>query len=259
MSEVKYKPVVGIIGVGFLGQCLVEGLSKLNRTVILSPRNLTRTADLSNRLNCKVAQNNSDVVAQSDLVFLATLPKDIVTTAKNLPWRKNQSAVSVAAGIGLPAIKAAVQPAKVFRAMPISAVRLLRGPTAFYPNDKHIFQLFNDLGSAHPLNDEKNFEIASIFGALYGYTHALIDEASNWAELHGLNSRYSRVLVSRMLSSAAANVIENTSDRPRKILDDLLTTGGITEAGLKVLDLNDGLQKWRQALTSSLNRSRQLE
>ena len=61
-----------------------------------------------------------------------------------------------------------------------------------------------------------------------------------------------------MIESAAKNVTENSSQRPRKLLDDLLTKGGITEAGLEVLDTTGALQKWQEALDTSLERSRKL-
>ena len=258
MPEEKFNFTVGIIGVGFLGQCLVEGLSKVGENIVLSPRNIKRTTALSKQFNCIVAEDNSEVVRKCDLIILATLPKDLAATAKDLPWQKDQCVISIAAGINLSTIEAAVTPAKAFRAMPISAVRLLEGPTAFYPLDDRIFELFDSLGSAHPLEDEKKFEVASIFGAFYGQIYALIDEVSNWAESNGLDAEYSRVLTSRMIESAAKNVIENSSQRPRKLLDDLLTKGGITEACLEVLDTTGALQKWQEALDSSLERSRKL-
>ena len=189
-------------------------------------------------------------------VLLATLPNDITSTAKDLPWRENQSVVSAAAGIQLSEITAAVRPAKAFRATPISAARLLESPTAFYPNDDHVFQLFSGLGSAHPVKDNREFEIASIFGAFYGHIYALIDEASHWAEANGLEAIYAGVLAARMMTSVATNEIENNHQRPREILEDLLTPGGITETGLEILDTSGALQKWQEALDSSLQRSR---
>ena len=258
MLREKFNFKIGMIGVGFLGQCLAEGLIKLGTDVILSPRNLKRTASLKQQPKCMVAANNSDVVARASVVLLATLPNDIASTAKDLPWRENQSAVSVAAGIQLSEIAAAVRPAKAFRAMPISAARLLESPTAFYPHNDRIFQLFSSLGSAHPVKDYREFEIASIFGAFYGHIYALVDEASHWAETNGLEAKYARVLAACMMRSVATNVIENNDQRPREILKDLLTPGGITETGLEILDTSGALQKWQEALDSSLQRSRQI-
>jgi len=259
MPREKLNLNIGIVGVGFLGQCLAKGLIQLGADVILSPRNLKRTASLGRHPNSTLAADNSEVVEKADVVLLATLPKDIIITAKDLPWRQNQSAVSVAAGIKLSEIAAAVKPAKAFRAMPISAVRLLESPTAFYPHDDRIFHLFSALGSAHPLKDDRQFEIASIFGAFYGHIHALVDEASRWAETNGLEAKYSRELTARMMRSVAANVIEKRDQRPKKILEDLLTPGGITETGLEILDTSGALQKWHEALDSSLRRARQIK
>ena len=142
--------------------------------------------------------------------------------------------------------------------MPISAARLLESPTAFYPNDDRVFQLFSGLGSAHPVKDNREFEIVSIFGAFYGHIYALIDEASHWAETNGLEAKCVRVLAARMMRSVATNVIENNDQRPIEILEDLLTPGGITETGLEILDASGALQKWQEALDNSLQQSRQI-
>ncbi len=258
MPREKLNFKIGIIGVGFLGQCLAEGLIKVGAHIILSARNLKRTASLKQRPNCTVAADNSEFITKLNVVLLATLQNDITSTAKDLPWRENQSAVSVAAGIQLSEITAAVRPAKTFRAMPISAARSLESQTTFYPNDDRVFQLFSGLGSAHPVKDKREFEIASIFSAFYGHIYALIDEASHWAEASGLEAKYARVLAARMMRSVATNVIENNEQRLREILENLLTPGGIAKTGLKILDTSGALQKWQEALDSSLQRSRQI-
>ena len=249
---------IWIIGVGFFGQCLAEGLIQRVVDVNLSPGNLKRTASRGQQHNCSVATDNSEVVRKTDVVLLATLPNDIAITAKEVLWRQNQSAVTVAAGIKLSETAAAGKPAKAFRAMPIAAMRSLESPTAFYPHDDRIFRLFSALGSAHPLKDERQFEITIIFGAFYGQIYALVAEASRWAETNGLKAKYSRVLITRMMRSVATSVIENNYQPPREILKDLLTPGGITEAGLEILDASGTLQKWQEDLESSLRRSQQI-
>ena len=258
MSREKLNFTRGIIGVDFLGQCLAEGLIKPGVDVILSPQNLKRTASPKQRRNCTGAADNFDVVVNSGVVLLVTLPNDITTTAKDFPWWQNQSAVSAAAGIQLSEITAAIWPAKEFRAMPISATRLLESPTAICPNDDNVFQFFPGLGSAHPVKNNRKFETASIFGAFYGQLYALIDETSQWAETNALEAKYACVLSAPVMRSDVTNVIENNVQRPREIRKDLLTAGGVTETGLEILDTSGALQKWQQALNSSLQHSRQI-
>ena len=258
MPREKLNFKIGIIGVGFLGQCLAESSIKLRAEIILSPRNLKRTASLKQHPNCMVAANNSDVVAKASVILLATLPGDIASTAKDLPWRDNQSAISVAVRIQRSEIAVAVSPAEAFRAMPISVARLLETPTAFFPHDDRVFQLFSGLNSAHPVKDNREFETASIFGAFYVYIYALVDEASHWAGKNGLEAKYAHVLAARRIGSVMTNIIENNGQRPIEILEDLLTPGGITETGFKILDASGALQKWQKALESSLQRSQQI-
>ena len=202
---------IGIIGVGYLGACLAEGLAGAGTFLILSPRSTSRTAELSARFGCTIAANNAEVVQRSDLVFLSTRPGQIAETATGLPWRAGQRVVSIAAGIRLNTIQAAVAPAIAVRAMPIAASRIRRSPTTFHPNDPEASAILARLGPALPFEDE------------------------------------------------AAAVIEGKAVKPRELLNELLTPGGISEEGLKVLEETGALSRWPDALDASLKRARAID
>lgn len=246
---------IGIIGVGYLGECLAEGLAGSAFPVVLSPRSADRVARLSEKHGLAIARDNAGVVAQSDLVFLATTPEHIVSTATGLPWREGQRAVSIAAGITLSAIQAAVAPAKALRSMPIAASRLRQSPTAYCPPDDMAEAVLDALGSAHAVEDDAQFETASIFGAYYGHLHVLYDQVAGWAEENGLPADTARALTARMAQAAAASILTQIDRRPRAPLDDLMTEGGITKAGLNVLDAADAFTPWSKALTAARHRS----
>lgn len=250
---------VGILGVGYLGECLVEGLALSDTPMLLSPRSADRVAALAARHACvSVAADNAEVVAESDLVFLAVKPADIARVAQGLPWRAGQRAVSIAAGIRLQTIAEAVAPAKAFRAMPIAASRIARSPTAFHPPDKGAETVLARLGSAHPIETEAEFETAGVFGAFYALTYAYVGEAADWAAANGLEGGAARALAARMAEAAAAAILQAPAARPQQLLDDLMTEGGITEAGLEVLQATGALPRWSEALDASLARARKL-
>ena len=250
---------IGIIGVGYLGACLAEGLAGAGTFLILSPRSTSRTAELSARFGCTIAANNAEVVQRSDLVFLSTRPGQIAETATGLPWRAGQRVVSIAAGIRLNTIQAAVAPAIAVRAMPIAASRIRRSPTAFHPNDPEANAILARLGPALPFEDEAEFDTASIFGAYYAMMYAFIDEVAGWAEANGLSSVSARTLTAHMTEAAAAAVIEGKAVKPRELLNELLTPGGISEEGLKVLEETGALSRWPDALDASLKRARAID
>ena len=249
---------VGIIGVGYLGECLVEGMAPSKTPIVLSPRNAERAARLAKQFGCAVAKDNAEVVAASDVVFLATRPADIVATATGLPWREGQRAISIAAGIDLDAIQAAVGPALAVRSMPIASSRIGASPTAFYPPDALTEEVLSTFGTAHPVQTAEQFETASIFGAYYGWIYAFLDEVSGWAAKNGMDPVAGRELAARMTQSAAAAVIANSDRAPIDLLNDLMTQGGITAAGKRVLDATGALPHWSEALDSAAVRSRQI-
>jgi pyrroline-5-carboxylate reductase len=242
---------IGIIGVGYLGECLAEGLAATETSLILSPRNAERAARLADRFGCTLAANNEDVVSKADIVFLATRPTDIAATARGLPWRKEQRAISIAAGIGLDVLASEVAPALAIRAMPIAASRICQSPTAFCPDDPKAAEILNRLGTAHGFRVEAQFETASIFGAFYALSYAFIGEASGWAEANGLDAVAARDLSARMVQAAAAAVIDRKDRSPLDLLNDLMTPGGITEEGYKVLTETGALSRWSEALNAS--------
>ncbi|MEQ8602911.1 MAG: pyrroline-5-carboxylate reductase dimerization domain-containing protein [Marivibrio sp.] len=250
---------LGILGVGYLGECLVEGLALSGTPTLLSPRNPDRAARLADRHACvTLAPDNAGVVAGADLVFLATRPADIAAVAAGLPWRAGQCAVSIAAGIRLETVAAAVAPATAFRAMPIAASRIARSPTPFHPQNATVEAALARLGSAHPIESETAFETAGVFGAFYALTYAYIGEAADWAAANGLAAGDARALAARMAEAAAAAILEAPQKRPQQLLDDLMTEGGITEAGLEVLQATGALPRWAEALDASLARARRL-
>ncbi|MDF1749239.1 MAG: pyrroline-5-carboxylate reductase dimerization domain-containing protein [Alphaproteobacteria bacterium] len=242
---------VGIIGVGYLGECLVEGLATTKTPMVLSPRNAERVARLADRFGCEVAASNNEVVERADLIFLAARPGDIAASAQGLPWRKGQRVVSIAAGISLDSFRSAVAPALAIRAMPIAASRICKSPTAFFPDDPMAADIFNRIGTAHPFEDEAQFGTASIFGAYYALTYAFIGEASGWAETKGLKPVAARQLAARMVQAAAAVIIDSSDRSPRDLLDDLMTPGGITEEGLRVLEETQAITQWSKAMEAS--------
>ena len=250
---------VGVIGVGYLGECLAEGLAASQTPLVLSPRNAERVNSLVDRFGCEIAASNYDVVERSDLVFLATRPTDIAATAAGLPWRDGQRAISIAAGIGLESFAAAVSPALAIRSMPIASCRICESPTAFCPDDSMTASILEKIGSAHPFPDEAQFKTASIFGAFYALSYAFLDEVSGWAETNGLEPVAGRQLSARMVQAAAAAVLDRSDRAPGELLNDLMTPGGITEKGLKVLEDSRALKRWSEALDASAAHSLAIE
>jgi len=58
-----------------------------------------------------------------------------------------------------------------------------------------------------------------------------------------------------MVQAAAAVIIDSSERPPRDLLDDLMTPGGITEEGLRVLEEKQAISSWSDALDASLKQA----
>jgi pyrroline-5-carboxylate reductase len=247
---------VGLIGVGHLASYLVEGLRRASPDIeiILSPRNVERSAKLAARFRVTVAAHNQAVADAADLILLTTRPGDAVAACAGAAFRSGQTVVSVAAGLPLETLQPAVAPATVVRAMPISCAAINESPTLLYPDDPQAHALFALLGQVHVLPDETRFRPASVIAAFYGWVYALLDETVAWTAQAGVPPRTARSLVLETVRGAADVALAQPDQDLAAMLDALATPGGITEHGLNVLHQRGGLAAWIEALEAVLAR-----
>jgi len=249
---------VGVIGVGHLAGYLVEGLRRASPDVkiVLSPRNVERSAKLAARFGARVASNNQAVVDAADVILVTTRPGDALGACKEVSFRPDQTVISAAAGLPLKSLKPVVAPATAARAMPISCAAINESPTLIYPDIPEACALFELLGQVHVLPDESRFTPASAIAAFYGWVYALLDKTVAWTEQAGVPPETARSLVLETVRGAADMALAQPDQELSAMLDALATPGGITERGLRVLHERQGLAAWTEALDAALDRMR---
>ncbi len=242
------SPVVGILGVGHLGEALARGLARAGGCeLLLSARGAARSRRLAAELGARRAASNRELVAACQVVLVAIRPGQLAAAIAGLGWRAGQLLVSCAAGVDIGALRAAAGEPRVVRAMPILAAAAGLSPTPIHPADPDAERLLAALGPVIPLPDEAAFETACVSAACYGWLHAQIGALAGWAEARGMPAPEARSLFARTFAAAGAMIAADPGRPPEEALRALATPGGITEQGLAVLAGHDALAAWEAA------------
>ncbi len=241
---------VGIIGIGHLASYLVEGLRKASREIeiILSPRNAEKSASLAKQFGAIVAKSNQMVVKTSDIIVLTTRPEDTMLVSEEIDFQSDHTVISVAVGLSLETLKPVTAPATVVRAMPISCAAINQSPTLLFPDNLRARELLALLGQVHILPNESNFTPASVIAAFYGWIYALLDETVSWTTQAGVPHQVARNLVLETVRGAVNMALNEPNKGLNIMLETLATPGGITRHGLDVLQQQQGLTAWIEAL-----------
>jgi pyrroline-5-carboxylate reductase len=158
--------------------------------------------------------------------------------------------ISILAGVELAALRARFPaPRTVVKAMPNLPVALGKGVVELFTDSEsdpdstvRIERLMAALGHTEWFDDEGLFHVASALTAaapafLYRFLDALAAAA---AEL-GLPEEQAARLAARMAEGAAA-LAAASPESPERLARRVASPGGTTEAGLRVLDSEDGLR-----------------
>jgi pyrroline-5-carboxylate reductase len=124
-----------------------------------------------------------------------------------------------------------------------------------YPDTPALSPLLSAWGRAIPLADEAQFEAATVSAAIYGWAQALIRDSTAWAAASGVEQAAARSLMARTFV-AAGRMIDEQDAAVDDLLAQVVTPGGITEAGLRHLDESGMPEAWRGACDAVLRRLR---
>lgn len=249
---------VGILGVGHLAGYLVSGLARARPElqIVLSPRNVDRSTALAGRYGAVVAADNQAVSDAAEVILVATRPGDVVAACRAIDFRAGQTVISTAAGVPLSALVPAAAPAKAVRVMPLTCSAIGLSPTLLFPDDSVARELFGLLGTVHPVEDEVQFDPASVIAAYYGWVFALMDEVVEWCAAAGVPVTTARELVLETTRGAAEMALHHPQRPISDLLDSLATPGGVTRLGLETLERTGSLDAWVEAMEQVLQRLR---
>ncbi len=240
---------IGILGVGHLISYLLPGMLRGEQKpdFLLSPRNHQTALTLAQNHNLEIAASNHELVKTCDVIILSVRPGQVKSAIEGLPWRAGKLLISLCAGVSIDEIAAHAKGVKITRALPVTAAKSGESPTAIYPRCEFTQQLFDPCGPTVVLEDQDQFEAATMFGAYYGWIQHLVGEMAGWAEANNLNPQTARLLACQM-TRAAATTVRDTPEKPiEALVDELCLPGSITGLGLDSLKQEDAFKAWHQA------------
>lgn len=213
---------------------------------------------LADRFGATVAASNADVVERADVVLLVTRPPDLIEAASGLPWREDQTAVSLAAGVALSGLGHAVAPATAVRALPVTAAEIGESPTCLHPDNAAARALFELVGSVHAFEDEKTYDAASIQGVIYSAFHAVVQSVGEWLDHSGVPADEAQALAAQAIGAAAGMIAAHPEQPLKQMVDEFATPGSLTLTALQAMRDNGALAGINEAFERALERTREI-
>ncbi len=238
---------IGILGCGQMGEAILKGLLAAKAVVpedmALTTKYDEHESELKSRYpDMRVTQDNLVAAEQSELVILATNPqaaKAVLTSCRDA--LRGKIVVSICAGIYLENLMGWVPDSKVLRVMPNTPCLIGEGAIAISSkqvSEKDVAQvkcLFSHLGMCTVL-DEKYLDVfTALASSGPAFAFVILEAFADGAVMMGLPREIAAKITAQMLQGSARLLLE-TGEHPAALKDQVTTPGGITTAGLLVME-----------------------
>lgn len=257
-----------MLGAGRMGGALIEGWG---RARAFSPTDLILRdpypTEIARAVQAAGARLNPPdaVLAEAKTVILAVKPQLWRETAAEVAHLLASDAVivSVAAGVKCSDMAEAFGGRRIARVMPTTAVAINQGTISLYaaePAARAIgHALFEPVGAVVDLDDEELLHAATgVSGSAPAYFYAFVEALEAGGVAAGLPLEAARTLARATMTGAAA-LLDQSGEEPADLRRQVTSPNGTTEAALKVLMGEGGLEPLlRDAVAAATRRSKEL-
>lgn len=253
---------------GIILRVLLENQRVKPRDVLVSRRNNLELKKIARDLRVVTTIHNSEVTASSQIVWLGVKPfqaREVLDEIK-ADLKRGTPIVSMLAGISTGTIRRYLgRTHPVLRIMPNTPSALGWGVTGAYFTPEFPVQLkgrliglLRDLGEVVLLKNEKQFDaVTGLSGSGPAFVYAIAEGMIAGGRREKLSSVQAKALAVQTLLGAAAMLKKKSSD-PRELIAQVVSKGGTTEAGLKVLKKFRVAEGMEQAVRAAARRSREI-
>ncbi len=242
---------IGFIGGGKMASAIINGIIASDiyssDEIIVSAHTEETLNHLKKEFNINTTLDNKEVVKNSKIIILAVKPfilKGILNEIKE-HITKEHLIISIAAGISIKTIEDILKTQSIIRVMPNTPALVNKGMSAICcgkdVSDEQkncVLQIFNSVGETI-ITEEKYIDIiTAISGSSPAFYYYFINSIAKAGEKLGLDYNTSLKL-SAQTALGSAEMILKTQISPEKLIENVTTKGGCTEAGNEVLKENN--------------------
>ena len=244
----SWTGTVGFIGAGNMADALVRGLLGRgvvtpDRCIVTNRSNDVRLARFAREWAVATTRDKSKLFRDADVVVLAVKPGDVPDVLREIgsDVEPRHLVVSVAAGVPLETLEAALDPAAVVRVMPNTSTAVGASATAICAGrraeDAHlgvVRALVEAVGRVVVVPERFFDAVTGVSGSGPAYVYLLAEAMVEAAEREGLRRDVALELVSQTVLGAGKMLVE-TGDDPAALRARVTSPGGTTMAGVEEL------------------------
>lgn len=247
---------VGFIGTGEIAAAMVRGLAGRGHRILVSERGAAYAAALAAEIPEVEIARNADLVARAEVVVLCLPQAAAAEALPPLPFRAEQTLVSVMLGVSRAELAALCAPAtEIAITIPLPFIATGGCPLPVYPASPALEALFGDRNPVIPLPSEAALAPHFAATALCSVTLAQMQTVRDWlGDLTG-DAPAAERYVTAMLGGTLAGLPQDGRARLEAALAALAIEGGLN-ATLKahmehagaLAALREGLDAFRPRL-----------
>ena len=264
---------IGFIGSGNMAEALIKGIIAAKvyaaENVFISDIRPDRLKELADRYGVAPCEANAAAVGRAETIVLSVKPQKMAEALESIQgaMTDDKLVISIAAGVKVPKIAAALGDVAIVRVMPNTPALIGEGASALFANAKAkpllemALTIFSAVGKAVVVEDEGLIDaVTAVSGSGPAYFFLLMEAMTQAGVALGLPEEVANDLVLQTAKGAGLLAVEadKTGEGPAVLRHKVTSPGGTTEAALKTFAAGGFEELVGDALTAARDRSREL-
>ncbi|WP_036779683.1 pyrroline-5-carboxylate reductase [Pontibacillus chungwhensis] len=263
---------IAFLGAGSMAEAMISGMVQSNQVtpsqIIVSNRsNTNRLNELKYKYGIQAKKREDLDFATIDLFILAMKPKDIDSVLESIRPHlyPHQTIISVLAGITTSHMESHLpDKQQVIRVMPNTSSMIGESATAIAPGthapkDRVYLTkaLMESFGEAYIIDEDQMDIFTGIAGSGPAYFYNLMEHIEQAGIEAGLEGELARSIGAQTILGAA-KMIQERSESPTELRENVTSPNGTTAAGLEELDHHGGGEAIAAAVKGATSRSKEM-
>jgi len=260
---------LAIIGGGFMGEALAEGLVASGwerEDIVVSVRRGTHRRELEERLGLRTTNDSAEAAAGASTVLFAVKPQDMDEALAQVASAHgpDKLAITIAAGIRMERLENLLGGGPVIRAMPNTPAAIGMGVTALakgrYATDTHLvtaLNIFGCVGKTVIVEEAQMDTVTAVSGTGPAYVFLLAEALIEAAIREGLTKEQAYALTYQTFAGAS-RLLTHDPANPAELRARVTSPNGTTHAAVTHLLEKHWVRTFLEAVRAARERSEEL-